>query len=61
MIAEEILNNDTMVKAIDLTIKLLNGEEIEESEIPKLHSREGLLNIYNAFKKSILLIENIIV
>ena len=58
---EKKVQNDTLVKAIDLTAKLLKGEDVDEDSIPKLHSREELLNIYNAFKKAILLLENIIV
>ena len=50
-----------MLNAIDMAIKQINGEEIDENEFPKLNSREELLNIYHAFKKSILLLENIFV
>ena len=52
-----------MLKALDMAIKQVNGEEIKEEEFEKLklHSREELLNIYQAFKKAILLLENIIV
>lgn len=52
---------DTMLKSIDMTIKQISGEEIDESKLPKLNSREELLNIYQAFKKTILLLENIFV
>ena len=52
---------DTMLKAIDMTIKQISGEEIDESKLPKLNTREDLLNIYQAFKKTILLLENIFV
>lgn len=58
---ERLLKGDSMLKAIDLSIKLLEGKEIDENEFPKLHSREELLKIYQAFKKAILLLENIIV
>jgi len=58
---EKTVKDDSMLKAIDLTIKLLKGEEIDEKKIPKLHSREELLGIYQAFKKAILLLQNIIV
>ena len=51
------MKNDTMVRAIDMAIKLISGENnVDESKIPKLHSREQLLNIYQAFKKTILLL-----
>ena len=53
--------NDTMLKAIDMAIKQVNGEEIDESKFPKLNSREDLFRIYDAFKKTILLLENIFV
>ena len=54
---------DTMLTALDLAMKQINGEEIPEEEFKKLklHSRDELLNIYQAFKKAILLLENIIV
>ena len=52
---------DTMLTAIDMALKQIKGEEIDESKFPKLNSREDLLNIYQAFKKSILLLENIFV
>ena len=52
---------DTMLKAIDMAIKQIKGEEIDESKFPKLNSRDELLNIYQAFKKTILLLENIFV
>ena len=54
-----MIENDTMVKAIDMTIKQISGEEIDKSKFPKLNSRDELLNIYQAFKKAILLLENI--
>ena len=44
---------DTMLKAIDMAIKQIKGEEIDESKFPKLNSRDELLNIYQAFKKTI--------
>lgn len=55
--------NDTMLKALDLAMRQINGENIDEQEFKKLklHNRDELLNIYNAFKKTILLLENIIV
>ena len=56
-----MLEDDTMVIAIDLTIKQIKGEDIDKSTFPKLNSREELLNIYQAFKKTILLLENIFV
>ena len=55
---------DAMLLALDLAIKQIKGEEIveeEEFEKLKLHSREDLLEIYQAFKKVVLLLENIIV
>lgn len=58
---EETIKKDTMMRAIDLTMKLLEGNDIDENQIPKLHSREELLQLYQAFKKAILLLENIIV
>ena len=52
---------DTLLEAIDLSIKQINGEEVDEKIFPKLNSREELLDIYQAFKKTILLLENIFV
>ena len=50
-----------MLEAIDLSIKKIKGEEVEETDIPKLHTREELFEIYQVFKKTILLLENIFV
>jgi len=52
-----------MLAALDMAMKEVNGEEIPEEDFDKLrlHSREELLEIYQAFKKAVLLIENIIV
>ena len=52
---------DTMLSAIDMAISQIKGEEIDETKFPKLNTREDLLNIYQAFKKTILLLENIFV
>ncbi len=52
---------DTMLRAIDMSIRQIKGEEIDEEKMPKLNSREELLGIYDAFKKTILLLENIFV
>ncbi len=52
---------DSLLDAIDMSIKLINGEEVDETKIPKVKTREELLNIYQAFKKAILLVENIFV
>jgi len=52
-----------MLIALDLAIRQIKGEKINEEDFKKLklHSREELLNIYQAFKKAILLIENILI
>jgi hypothetical protein len=55
------MKNDTMLKAIDMAIMQISGEDIDESKYPKLNTREEVLNIYQAFKKTILLLENIFV
>lgn len=52
---------DTMLETLDLTIKQIKGEVIEEEKMPKINSREEILEIYQAFKKTILLLENIFV
>ena len=54
---------DSMLLALDLAIKQIKGEDVDEEEFNKLklHSREELLEIYQAFKKVILLLEDIIV
>jgi len=52
---------DTMLAALDITIKQIKEEDLDEEKMPKLNSREDLLNIYQAFKKTILLLENIFV
>ncbi len=52
---------DNLLEAIDMSIRLINGEKVDETQIPKVNSREELLNIYQAFKKAILLVENIFV
>ncbi|MGQ4873836.1 MAG: hypothetical protein ACP6IY_07175 [Promethearchaeia archaeon] len=55
--------HDVMLYALDLAIRQINGEIINEKEFEKLrlYSREELLNIYQAFKKAILLLEDIII
>lgn len=50
---------DAIEKSIDMIIDLINEKDVDESEIPKLNSRQELLDIYDAFKKSLFLIENI--
>lgn len=50
-----------MLEALDLMIKQIKGEEIDEEKMPKINSREEILDIYQAFKKTILLLENIFV
>ena len=50
---------DTIEKSIDMVIDLINGKDIDESKIPKLNTRDELLEIFNAFKKTVFLIENI--
>ena len=52
---------DTMLEAIDMSIKQIKAEELDENVMPKLNSREETLEIYQAFKKTILLLENIFV
>ena len=52
---------DTMLEALDITIKQIKDEELDEEKMPKLNTREEILDIYQAFKKTILLLENIFV
>ena len=50
---------DTIEKSIDMIIDLIKGKTVDETQIPKLNSRQDLLDIYIAFKKTVFLIGNI--
>ncbi|MGV9171367.1 MAG: hypothetical protein ACOC44_12550 [Promethearchaeia archaeon] len=52
--------NDSFLKALDLSIKVINGEDIPEKEIPKLNSRVQILDMYQTFKKIHFLMESLV-
>jgi hypothetical protein len=48
--------NDAMLTTIDKLIELIENENHDTSEIPRIRSRDEILNLHRAFIKTILLL-----
>ncbi|MFO8020121.1 MAG: hypothetical protein R6U96_15970 [Promethearchaeia archaeon] len=52
--------NDSFLKALDLSIKLIEGQEIPEEDIPKLNSRVQIMEMYQTYTKVSFFMESLL-
>lgn len=52
--------NDNLLNAIDLSIKLIEGEKVPEKDMPELNSRDRIIDMYQTYKKLLFFMESLV-